>query len=385
MKPERRVPKPKTLELTTPPPPGGEALSHTVIELCHRLGFVAVGVGPATPITHANELREWLNTDKHGEMRFMQDDLAVRLDPSLVLDGTKSMIMVADAYAHHAPNERPAPTPPLDSKPQRPRGLIARYAQGSDYHHTIKRRLRMLADTLRPHFPGHTFRSFADTAPIHEREVAAALGLGWIGKHTLLINPNLGSYLLLGGIGTSLELPKPRDQHPFEDHCGSCTRCIDACPTKAITPYTVDARLCISYLTIEHESPIAEEFERPIGSWLAGCDICQDVCPHNSKHAARERDFQIQPEYSPRRDGFDLLEVLRWTERDRRNAFQTSALKRLTLAMMKRNAIIALSNHIQSTGDRSLLGAFDDVAWRAAEPQSVRELASRLARRLRQD
>lgn len=383
MKPARRVPKPTTLELSTPPPTGGEPLSRAVIDLGHRLGFAAVGVGPAAPITHANELREWLASAKHGEMRFMQDDLAVRLDPARVLEGTKSMIMVADAYALHATSEQPPRTPRHDSKPPRPRGHIARYARGNDYHHTIKRRLRMLADTLRPHFPGHTFRSFADTAPVHEREIAAALGLGWIGKHTLLINPDLGSYLLLGGIGTSLELPTPRDQRTIDDHCGSCTRCIDACPTKAITPYAVDARACISYLTIEHESPIPEEHERSIGSWLAGCDICQDVCPHNSTHAARDRNIAFRPEYTPRRDGFDLLEVLRWTERDRRNAFQTSALKRLTLAMMKRNALIALANHIQSTGDRSLVGALDDLAWRPTEPRSVRDLASRLARRLR--
>src|SRR5262249_20142541 len=136
-------------------------------------------------------------------------------------------------------------------------------------------------DSLRERFPAEQFRAFVDTAPVMEREHAARAGLGWIGKHTLIIHPRLGSYMLLGGVLTTMDIPAPAAQRRVTDHCGTCTRCIDACPTAAITPYSVDATRCISYLTIEHRGEIDPALHEGIGDWLFGCDVCQEVCPHN--------------------------------------------------------------------------------------------------------
>ena len=204
-----------------------------------------------------------------------------------------------------------------------------------------------LADELRLLFPDDDFRVFVDTAPVLERELAMRAGLGWIGKHTLTIHPKLGSYFLLGGILSTRAFVASEDQHPISDHCGSCTRCIDACPTDAITPYSVDARKCISYLTIEHREQIDEQFHAPIGDWLYGCDICQEVCPHNSQKSSEQLGAQataINDAYKPIRDRFDLLEVIGWTEDNRREAFKGTALKRAKLEMMHRNAKIVLKN-----------------------------------------
>ncbi len=251
--------------------------------------------------------------------------------------------MVADLYTSRADNVD-APLNPNE-------GRIARYARGKDYHKVMKKRLIALADDLRVMFPENDFRVFVDTAPVLERELAQRAGLGWIGKHTLMIHPKAGSYFLLGGILSTRRFTPRQDQESITDHCGSCTRCIDACPTAAITPYEVDARRCISYLTIEHRTPIAPEFHRAIGNWVYGCDICQEVCPHNSVRTIEQLGSDagtIHQAYTPMRDRFDLLEILDWTEDDRRQAFKGSALKRAKLDMMQRNAQIVLDNQSAS-------------------------------------
>jgi epoxyqueuosine reductase len=312
-------------------------------------------------------------------MAFLEEQLAVRLDPTRVLAGAKSAIMVADLYsARGTPPERPLAAG---------RGRVARYVRGRDYHWTIKKRLHALCDELRPRHAGHAFRSFVDTAPVLEREFAARAGMGWIGKHTLLIHPRIGSYTLLGGVLTTLELPALPDHGSVQDHCGTCTRCIDACPTGAITPYSVDATRCVSYLTIERRGPIDARLHAGIGDRLFGCDVCQDVCPHNSpRPAGVDATDDVRAEYAPRVDSFDLLSVLSWKAEDRRTAFEGSALKRATLAMMKRNAVIVIGNILAGYGAQPVDGDWvsratqrlSEIAADPAEHAALRALAERM-------
>ncbi|GAB4547088.1 MAG: tRNA epoxyqueuosine(34) reductase QueG [Phycisphaerales bacterium] len=289
---------------------------------------------PLRPSDEGDRLDAWLDAGMHGSMGYMHEHAHLRKDAGLLLEGARSVVMVADQYAQRGAHDG---APPPHS------GRIARYARGRDYHTVIKKRLHALCDELHTDHPGARFRAFTDTAPIMEREQALRAGLGWIGKHTLLIHKRRGSYLLLGGVLTTLELEPPRTQRVETDRCGTCTRCIDACPTGAITPYRVDARRCISYLTIERRERIDPGLHAGMGDWIFGCDICQDVCPHNSVRRTLPTG-RAHPAYEERRAGFDLLEVLGWTEEDRRAAFTTSAMKRATLSMMKRNALIALGN-----------------------------------------
>lgn len=297
------------------------------------MGFALAGVADVDPSEWGDELRAWIRDDKHGEMGWLADHTDLRIHPERLIDDARSVLLVADVYASRAAN--------VDTPLDKGQGRIARYARGKDYHKVMKKRLMNLADALRAEHPDAGFKVFVDTAPVLERELAQRAGLGWIGKHTLLIHPKIGSYFFLGGIITTLDLPKPTEQSPEPDHCGTCTRCIDACPTDAITPYSVDARKCISYLTIEHRSEIDPQLERGIGDWIYGCDICQEVCPHNSP---RDDALPINDEYAPMRDRFDLLEVINWSEDDRREAFQGSAMKRAKLDMMQRNARIVTYN-----------------------------------------
>lgn len=319
-----------------------------MLERCRELGFAACGIADASPSARRDELLSWLDAGKHGEMGWLAEHAELRADPGKVLEGARSVVVVADLYA--ARNDRP--DPPLGPG----HGRIARYARGRDYHRVIKKRLHALADDLRDRFPAAEFKVFSDTAPVPERELAERAGLGWTGKHTLTIHPGLGSYLLLGGILTTLELDPPPDQPAVADHCGTCTRCIDACPTDAITPYSVDATRCVSYLTIEHRGPIDPDFHAAIGGWLFGCDICQEVCPHNSPRPGRAQP-PVREDYRSERDSFDLLEMLGWSEDDRRRELRGSAMKRGKLEMWRRNALICLANQ----GRRDILeSALDD-------------------------
>lgn len=310
-------------------------LGQRIIDRCRELGFAEAGIATAEPVAprRADAYRAWIAQGKHAEMHYLARNLDQRLDPGLLMPGARSVIMVADQYRTRG-NAR-EPLPPGS-------GRIARYAQGDDYHLVMKQRLHALCDALRPEHPSHQFRAFVDTAPVHERELAQRAGLGWIGKNTLLINPRKGSWLFLGGVLTTLEIaaPTPRPRAAEPDHCGTCTRCIDACPTNAITPYSVDATRCISYLTIERrsESPPPNNLAAAFGEWLYGCDVCQEVCPHNSPRPEHVAVGQNNPAYTPKRTSFDLLEVLGWTEEDRRRALKGTAMKRVKLEMWKRNA-----------------------------------------------
>lgn len=211
-----------------------ERVSERILRRCEDLGFALAGVCDARASEFAGDLRDWIGAGKHGSMGYMAEHAAVREDPSRVLEGARSAVLVADLYATRDAS--------VDELLEPGEGRVARYARGKDYHDVLKKRLIRLADELRAEFPGAGFRVFTDTAPVMERELAARAGLGWTGKHTLLIHPKVGSYFLLGGILTTLDLEPPVGQAVVTDHCGSCTRCIDACPTGAITPYSVDAR-----------------------------------------------------------------------------------------------------------------------------------------------
>ncbi len=408
-----------------------DAATSRVYALGEGLRFAATGITDARPSEHAEHIHRWLADGKHAEMAYLQNNLPIRLDPCLLLEGAKSIICVADWYESKGPrgqgvrgpsdeiesvgrgirstpaaypdgsgiaaSSRSAPGPPDPSPPptRPPRGRIARYAWGDDYHKVIKKRLHILADTLSQEFPGYAFRTAVDTAPTLEREHATRAGLGWQAKNTMLIHPRLGSYLLLGQIVTTLDLAPSRDDDwpgltvPPEDHCGTCTRCIDACPTRCIDPagYAIDASRCISYLTLEHRSAIGSEFHQAMRDWVAGCDVCQEVCPHNRKtqsqpapaeaaseaaSSAEHNPYTPRPEWS---DGPPLLALLGWTEDDRRTAFRGSALKRIRLDMMKRNALIAAGNTLQQGNDPRLRHRIEQLAADPTEAPLVQHTA----------
>lgn len=340
----------------------------TVQDFARPLGFTLLGVTPAKESDRADFIRHWLAEDKHGQMHYLAANLEKRLDPCKLVPGAKSIICVADQH--------PAAMNGNNASHNSPLGRIARYAWGQDYHITIRKRLHQLADALQDRYPDHEYRSAVDTAPILERDHGVRAGLGWVGKHTLLIHPRLGSYLLLGQIITTLPIDTTATQ-PITDHCGTCTRCIDACPTHCIKPYQLDASRCISYLTIEHRETIDPTFHEPMDNWIAGCDICQEVCPFN-KHDP----FEDQKSEIKNQESFPLLDVLNWTANDRRQAFTRSALKRIKLDMLKRNALIAAGNYLAQHEDRALLSRVETLANDPTEPESVRITARQVLDRL---
>lgn len=276
----------------------------------------------------------------HGEMGYLAQNNDKRTKPSMILESAKCALVVGDLYASRDNN--------IDSVTEPGQGRIARYARGKDYHKLIKKRLVKLLLELQDEHPDAEFKAFVDTAPLPERELAMRAGIGWVGKHTLIIHPRLGSYMFLGGIVMTIDAQNPPEVERVADHCGTCTRCIDACPTEAITPHRVDARRCISYLTIEHRSTIDPQLASKMGDWVYGCDVCQEVCPHNSPKPSDVLGGEANAAYASERDRFDLLEVLGWSKDDRRDAFQGSAMKRAKLGMMQRNAAIGLANRFDA-------------------------------------
>lgn len=341
------------------------ALAGEVLHLAHGLGFALAGIAAAQPSPHAEAHAAFIAAGKHGGMEYLARHLADKQDPRRLLAGCRSILVVADPYAAAI---APAPAG---------HGRFARYALGDDYHLVLKERLHALADALRRRHPQAEFRATTDTAPIHEREFAALAGLGWIGKNTLLIHPRHGSFLLLGTLLTTLDLAAsaelgwPAPTTPPTDHCANCRRCIDACPTQAIAAEgrSMDPRRCISYLTLEHRGPIGPEWHAPMGAWLGGCDICQEVCPYNAVGARNP--LPVQPAYAPRSGlagGLALVEVLAWTDEERRQVFRRSALKRMKLEMLLRNALIAAGNALTESPDPALRAA---VERHAAGPEGL--------------
>lgn len=357
-----------------------EHRSRDIVARCLSAGFALTGIVPASPSRWTAHLREWLAAGKHGEMDYLEIDAALRTTPAGIMQGTRAFIVVADLYA-----ARGSQGPSDASEAGEPSGRVARYAQGRNYHDVMKRRLHRIADALRVAYPGSDFRTCVDTAPVPERELAVGAGLGWQAKNTMVIHPRLGSWFLLGVVATNLELAPLSASDapaPLADSCGTCTRCIDACPTGAITPYSVDARRCVSYLTIEHRSLIDPSLHAGMGGWLFGCDICQDVCPHNSPRPGAPggsgKGTPPLAAYAPRTTSLPLADVLQWTGADRERAFSTSAMKRATLAMMKRNAIIAAGNAVRAGTGAALLARVRSLAADQAEPELVRATAAQV-------
>ena len=248
----------------------GQPLKERIREAAHACGFDQVGFAPADTPRHGVVYQEWLDRGFHGEMAYMAREDAVRrrLDPGELMPNARTLVMVSLVYGPGSGASGDSPT-------------VARYAGGLDYHDVFEERLDTLADAIRDIAPGTNTRRYVDYGPVLERDHAQRAGLGWIGKNTMLIHPRLGSYLMLAELVTDLEVEP--DEPFLPDRCGTCTRCIEACPTDAILDgRLLDARQCISYLTIELRGPIPVELRAPIGTRVFGCDICQEVCPWNS-------------------------------------------------------------------------------------------------------
>ncbi len=322
-------------------------------EQARTLGFVSFGIaGAGEDPVRSQRLERWIGDGHHGTMEWMETRLEHRRSPQGLWPEAKSVIALGMSYA-------PANDPmALEAHPDRAR--ISVYAQGKDYHDVVKKRLKALARWLVAQVPGVEVKIFVDTAPVMEKPLGEAAGIGWQGKHTNLVSPEHGSWLFLGAIYTTLELP-PSQQH--RDQCGSCRACLDSCPTNAFpSAYQIDARRCISYLTIEHKGPIAKEFREALGNRIYGCDDCLAVCPWNkfaqTAHAAKE--FLARPELTAPKLG----ELLALDDAGFRRVFSGSPIKRIGRDRFVRNCLYAAGN----SGDGSLAGAVEALL---ADPDPV--------------
>lgn len=329
-----------------------------IVNRAKSLGFDLCGVVHAEKFPELEHFPEWLVRGYAGEMSYLAD--ARRADPQQAMPGIRSVIVCLLNYntAHPLSTD---PRPPRDDG--EPRGWISRYAWGNDYHEALRKKLNVLVHSLPQRFTKpFVARAYVDTGPLHERVLAKYAGLGWLGKNTLLLNHSLGSFFFLGVILTTLDLEPAlgAKEMPPPDLCGNCRQCLDACPTGAfVEPYLMDARKCISYLTIELRGSIPREFREQIGHHVFGCDICQDVCPWNRKAAvATIPDFQPRVIPSQKRTQDDpssrsqdeslLLPKLEWlaslSEAEFRETFSHSPIKRTKWRGLVRNACIALGN-----------------------------------------
>jgi epoxyqueuosine reductase len=304
------------------------SLEDRLLHKAHSLGFELAGIAEATEADSFAQLRDWLARGFAGEMSYMHRHEQARRHPASILPGVQSVIMAAMSY-------RPSQEPPQP----RP-GRVARYARGSDYHDVLRQRLGELLAWLQQEHPGCMGRAVVDTAPLLERDFARRAGLGWIGKNTMLLNRRLGSYFFLGALLVDLRL-EPSSPHHTQ-HCGSCTACLDACPTDAFAaPGLLDSRRCISYLTIELRSAVPEELRAGLGSWIFGCDVCQEVCPWNRKAPAGS-----EPALAPRPEleSLDPIELLGLSEEAFRRRFRATAFFRTKRSGLLRNAALVLGN-----------------------------------------
>jgi epoxyqueuosine reductase len=309
----------------------GQALKDALASRAAELGFDAMAVTDADPAFKADQrLHDWLDSGHHGAMEWMRERSDQRSDPRRLWPQVRAVILLGVSTA-------PARNPLVDvSRPRQ--AAIATYAKRRDYHDVIKGRLKTLAAIL-PAKGAADCKVFVDTAPVMEKGLAAKAGLGWQGKHSVLVSRRHGSWLLLGAIYTTAELPPDA---PGRDHCGSCRRCLDVCPTDAFPqPYVLDSRRCIAYLTIEHAGPIAREFREPIGNRVFGCDDCLAVCPWNS-FAATSRDAQLA--IRAELDTLSLAELAALDDSAFRKLFAGTPIKRTGRDRVVRNALIAIGN-----------------------------------------
>jgi epoxyqueuosine reductase len=316
----------------------GEALKEAIRAEAARLGFVACGFARADTGEAGANLMRWIREGRHGTMEWIEARAHQRVTPTALWPEARSAIALGMSYAPDAD--------PLALEDQPSAGRVSVYAQGRDYHDTVKKALKALARWLAAK-AGCELKVFVDTAPVMEKPLSAAAGIGWQGKHTNLVSREHGSWLFLGVILTSLDIPS--DQ-PASDTCGSCTRCLDACPTGAFDgARRIDARKCISYLTIEHKGPIPHRFRRALGNRIYGCDDCLAVCPWNrfADAAAANRAFIAREELKAPK----LKDLLALDDASFRAMFSGSPIKRIGVARMTRNCLIAAGN----SGDADLL------------------------------
>lgn len=338
--------------------PPGASVSAALTDRARESGFDLAGIASLGPASTAAAYDQWLADGHDGTMHYMREHADIRRDSRRPEPGMHSALVVALNYG--------GTTPP---------GPVARYARGDDYHRTMWDMLEALGDWLVQTAGGKT-RAFVDTAPILERDLARRAGLGWFGKNSMLINPELGSFFFIGALFTSLEL---EPQAPFAtDHCGTCTRCLDACPTSALVePGVLDATKCISYLTIELRSAIPETLREGVGDHLYGCDVCQDVCPWNEKFSRPSQVAAFAARAGLAGTGARELaiELLALDEPGWRERFRNSAIKRAKYAGLRRNAATVLGN-VGQGADAALLRGIaaqdgdavvrEHAAWAAA-------------------
>lgn len=292
------------------------------------LGFTATGIARLDQNPHAAELDRWLAAGHAGTMAYLNRQAEKRKDPRAIMAGAKSAVVTLTNYFHGSAHPAAAPVG------QR---RVAQYAWSSDYHDVLDERLEQLAAEIRRLVPGSRTRCYVDAGPVPERELAQLAGLGWIGKNMMLINPEIGSFTFIGVVLTDAAL---EPDAPFEaDRCGTCTRCLDACPTHAfVGPRNLDARACISYLTIEHRGEFTEQQRAQVGDWVFGCDVCQDVCPWNVSFARETTDAGFAPRDDvafPDVEAFTSMDESEFTRR-----YGTTPFTRPGLSGMKRNAVI---------------------------------------------
>jgi epoxyqueuosine reductase len=335
--------------------------------LCERalaLGFARFGVARAEALgVEGERLRAWLREARHGDMGYMEDTAEVRADPThaRMLGAAQSVIVLATPYARRESPRGPEP------------GRVARYAQGRDYHNVLYRRANKLAEVLRT--SGYIARVGVDTLPIFERAWAQRAGVGFVGKNCCLIVPGLGSHVFLSALVTDAVLP---EDEPIKERCGSCRLCLDACPTRAfVAPRELDARRCISYLTIEQDGPVPEPLRADMGAWLFGCDACQDVCPFNKTAPAADESTAAFAAHE-RWQALPAEGLLQLDEAGFQSYAEGSPIKRAGRVGMARNAALVLGN----VGERRHLPMLEE-AERGHDSAIVREAADWAARRIR--
>ena len=335
--------KPKNNDVAQALLPGMDELSRRIRSWGRELGFQQLGISNIELGEHEARLNEWLSRGFHGEMDYMQRHGTRRSHPEELHAGTIRVISVRLDYLPGSAGDVEA------LLKQSSKGVVSRYALGRDYHKMMRKRLQKLARQIEQQAGPFAYRVFVDSAPVLEKALAEKAGLGWIGKHSNLINKKAGSWFFLGEIFTDLPLPVDA---PAENHCGACTSCIDICPTRAIVaPYTVDARRCISYLTIELHGSIPEEFRPLMGNRIYGCDDCQLVCPWN-RFARPTRETDFAPRHGLDTPG--LVELFLWSEEQFLRRTEGSAIRRIGHQSWLRNIAVALGNAATS---RSVIDA----------------------------
>ncbi len=308
-------------------------LTRAVKNKALKLGFDACGISRAEFMEpEARRLEEWLNQGRHGTMSWMENHFDKRVDPTKLVPGSKSVISVIGSYYHPSQKNHTSPK-------------IAKYAHGRDYHKVFKGKLKELFQFTESIVGEINGRFFVDSAPVLDKAWAVRSGLGWLGKNSNVLNKDIGSFFFIGELIIDVDFSY---DSPTTDHCGTCTKCIDACPTDAIyEPYRVDSNKCISYLTIELKEQIPEQFRDDIGDWMYGCDICQDVCPWNSKPSETQFDDFLPREKILNKD------INYWRELSNEQydeLFQGSAIRRAKFEKFKMNAVIATDNIRSESG-----------------------------------